>query len=390
MKKLFRITTVPISLDILLGEQLRFMNQYYEVTAISADENELERIAKKYGVKCHAVEMTRTISPRKDLIAVWKLYRFLKKEKPHIVHTHTPKAGIVGMMAAWLAGVPNRFHTVAGLPLMEREGSKRRLLNLIEKLTYYFATNVYPNSLELNKIILKSKFCNAQKLKVIGKGSSNGINTTYFHKDQISLAEQIELKSHLGIKDKDFVFVFVGRLVKDKGINELVAAFKALSVKSVTTENCFAKTPKLLLVGPLEEKLDPLKAETLAEIEQNDQIISVGFQEEVRPYFAISDALVFPSYREGFPNVVLQSLAMEVPAIVTDINGCNEIVTHKQNGLCIPPKDKDSLHSAMELLITDFQLYNTLKNASRESIQPYEQHLIWDAILAEYQSASGE
>ena len=380
MKKLIRITTVPISLDILLGDQLSYMNQFYEVTAVSADKKELERIAEKYGVKNHAIEMTRTISPLKDIAAAWNLYRFLRKEKPFIVHSHTPKAGIVGMMAAWLARVPHRFHTVAGLPLLETKGLKRTLLNAIEKLTYRFATKVYPNSFELQKIIISEGFCAADRLRVIGKGSSNGIDTAYFNRNQITEEIQQNLKIELGITENDFVYIFVGRLVKDKGINELVSAFTSTGLSD-------HRMPKLLLVGPFEKELDPLKPETLAEIKSNPNIISVGFQQEVRPYFAISNALVFPSYREGFPNVVLQSLAMELPAIVSDINGCNEIITSFKNGLLIPAKDPHSLKIAMEEVLHDELLYQKLKRNTTESIAPYQQQAVWEALLEEYRKA---
>lgn len=413
MKKLIRITTIPLSLDKLLGEQLTYMNQFFEVTAVSADEKELERVAAKYGVRHHHVEMTRTISPLTDLAAVWRLYRFLRQQKPHIVHSHTPKAGIVGMMAAWLAGVPHRLHTVAGLPLLESAGSKRTLLNHIEKLTCRLATQVYPNSFELQKIIVQAQFCAPEKMKVIGQGSSNGIDTVHFCPTQISAEAQQKLRTELGLSKEDFVFLFVGRLVKDKGINELVEAFKNLASTRLSDLDPYlhpaSSTPhptpctsqhaprnphletrpiKLLLVGPLEQELDPLHAATLCEIESNPNIIAVGFQEEVRPYFAVSNALVFPSYREGFPNVVLQSLAMGLPAIVTDINGCNEIITHAQNGLLVPVKDTHALQQAMEQLLTDPALYETLKNNSPESITPYEQHKVWEALLAEYRSVT--
>ena len=388
MKKLIRITTIPLSLDKLLGEQLTYVNQFYEVTAMSADRKELERIAAKYGVKNHHVEMTRTISPFKDVVAVWQLYHFLRKAKPAMIHSHTPKAGIVAMMAGWLAGVPHRLHTVAGLPLLERAGPKRKLLNHIEKLTYRLATKVYPNSFQLQKIIVQARFCVPEKMKVIGQGSSNGIDTDHFSPTKISVAKQDELRAQLGLSKDDFVFIFVGRLVKDKGINELITAFKNLQ-SVIARENDEATlnpkhrtpcTPKLLLVGPLEQHLDPLCSETLREIENNPDIFSVGFQEEVRPYIALSSALVFPSYREGFPNVVLQSLAMELPAIVTDINGCNEIITHQQNGLIVQVKDTKALEQAMEQLIINPAQYQRLKNTARESIAPYEQQKVWNAL----------
>lgn len=379
--KLIRITTVPLSLDKLLGKQLSFMNTYFEVTAISANPEELEKVAAKYGVKFHHIEMTRTISPLKDLIAVWKLYHFLRKEKPEIIHSHTPKAGIVGMMASWLARVPHRFHTVAGLPLLETQGFKRIILNGVEKLTYFFATKVYPNSFEMKQIIIKENFCPKDKLCVIGNGSSNGIDVTYFNEDQISLIDQQILKKQLGIQEDDFVFIFVGRLVKDKGINELVSAFKKL-------KNSETQKLKLLLVGPLEQDLDPLKAETLEAIHNNPDIITTGFQEDVRIYFSISDCLAFPSYREGFPNAVLQAGAMSLPSIVTNINGCNEIIIHEENGLIIPVKNEKALKDAMKKMLDEPEFFQKMKANSREKIvDRYSQQKIWEAILKEYQKA---
>ena len=310
------------------------------------------------------------------------MWNFLRKEKPQIVHTHTPKAGIIGMLAARLAGVPHRLHTVAGLPLMEATGIKRKILNFVEKLTYSSATRVYPNSKGLYDFILQNNFTQSNKLKIIGNGSSNGINTTFFSPEQVSETERVELREKLNIQPDDFVFVFVGRIVSDKGINELIKAFSQLQ----TAENNELTGIKLLLVGGLESDLDPLNPETLAEINQNKDIISVGFQQDVRPFFAISDALAFPSYREGFPNVVMQAGAMGLPSIVSDINGCNEIIVEGENGLIIPPKNVEKLKEKMLTLAKDKNLYTKLKKNSRRMIESrYEQSVVWNALLEEYE-----
>lgn len=375
--KLIRITTVPISLDKLLSGQLAFMNQFYNVTGISSEKEYLERVGEKENIEVFNIEMTRQITPIKDLISVYKLYKFFKKEKPFIVHTHTPKAGTVGMIAAKLAGVPNRLHTIAGLPLLEATGNKRRLLNFVEKVTYSCATKIYPNSFGLNDIIIQEKFCNANKLKVLGNGSTNGIDTSFFNPEKYSQEAVASLKEKLEILPNDFVFIFVGRLVSDKGINELIEAFKKL--------NQICLHSKLVLVGPLETALDPLKPQTLEEIEHNKSIISVGYQNDVRPYFSISNALVFPSYREGFPNVVMQAGAMGLPSIVSDINGCNEIVIEKHNGLIIPVKNANAIFEAMNEMITNKILYADLKEHARKRIvDNYEQKVVWKAILEEY------
>ena len=382
MKKLIRITTVPLSLKVLLKGQLRFMaSNGFDVKGVSSEGEELREVHENEGIVMEAINMSRKITPFQDLKSFWEMWNFLRKEKPQIVHTHTPKAGIIGMLAARLAGVPHRLHTVAGLPLMEATGIKRKILNFVEKLTYSSATRVYPNSKGLYDFILQNNFTQSNKLKIIANGSSNGIDTTFFSPDQVTEIEKVTLREKLNIQPDDFVFVFVGRIVSDKGINELIKAFSELQ----TVENKPAGI-KLLLVGGLENDLDPLNPETLAEINQNKDIISVGFQQDVRSFFAIADALVFPSYREGFPNVVMQAGAMGLPSIVSDINGCNEIIIEGENGLIIPSKNVEKLKEKMLTLAKDKNLYTKLKGNSRRMIENrYEQSVVWNALLEEYE-----
>ena len=374
---------MPLSLKVLLKGQLRFMaSNGFDVKGVSSEGKELQEVVENEGIVMKVVNMSRKITPFQDLKSLWEMWNFLRKEKPQIVHTHTPKAGIIGMLAARLAGVPHRLHTVAGLPLMEATGTKRKILNFVEKLTYSSATRVYPNSKGLYDFILQNNFTQSNKLKIIGNGSSNGINTTFFSSDQVSETERVTLREKLNIQPDDFVFVFVGRIVSDKGINELIKAFSQLQ----TAENNEPTGIKLLLVGGLESDLDPLNPETLAEINQNKDIISVGFQQDVRPFFAISDALVFPSYREGFPNVVMQAGAMGLPSIVSDINGCNEIIVEGENGLIIPSKNVEKLKEKMLTLARDKNLYIKLKENSRRMIENrYEQSVVWKALLEEYE-----
>ena len=382
MKKLIRITTVPLSLKVLLKGQLRFMaSNGFDVKGVSSEGEELREVHENEGIAVEAITMSRKITPFQDLKSLWQMWSFLRKEKPQIVHTHTPKAGIIGMLAARLAGVPHRLHTVAGLPLMEATGTKRKILNFVEKLTYSSATRVYPNSKGLYDFILQNNFTQSNKLKIIANGSSNGIDITFFSPDQVTEIERGTLREKLNIQPDDFVFVFVGRIVSDKGINELIKAFSELQ----TVENKPTGI-KLLLVGGLENDLDPLNPETLAEINQNKDIISVGFQQDVRSFFAIADALVFPSYREGFPNVVMQAGAMGLPSIVSDINGCNEIIIEGENGLIIPSKNVEKLKEKMLTLAKDKNLYTKLKGNSRRMIENrYEQSVVWNALLEEYE-----
>ncbi|MDG2492630.1 MAG: glycosyltransferase family 4 protein [Flavobacteriaceae bacterium] len=377
MKKLIRITTVPLSLEKLLENQPRFFSSYFDITLVSSDKNSLSEIASEQGVKCFPLEMTRKITPLQDLRCLVQLVRFLRKEQPHFVHSHTPKAGIIGMLAAYIARVPVRMHTVAGMPLMEVTGFKRRILNLVERITYCCATRVYPNSKGLKDFIIQNKLCKASKLKVLGSGSSNGIDTSYFDPDQVSENQKDTLKKELHIKSTDYVYCFVGRLVKDKGINELIEAFAAISDKN--------KTAKLILVGHTEVDLDPLLPETLRSIESNENITEVGFQNDIRPYLSIAHVFTLPSYREGFPNVVLQANAMGIPCIVSDINGCNEIISLGDNGLIIPSKNSSILQEKMELICSDPNQIKLNKTEIRALIKTkFERKVFWHLLLEEY------
>lgn len=383
MHKLIRITTVPLSLEKLLEGQLNFMQDHYQVTAVAANEDELKKLGTEIGVDTYAVEMTREITPHKDLRSLWQLYRYLKKEKPLIVHTHTPKAGVAGMLAAKMAGVPIRLHTVAGLPLLETKGFTRTILEKVEKLTFSCATRVYPNSRRIYEFLVEEGYASIEKFKVIGRGSSNGIDTAYFDPSLYSPEDNRKLRNSLGIPKNDVVFIFVGRLVKDKGINELVEAFERL--------NTFSSETSLLLVGPFEQDLDPVKESTLEMIKKHDKIVEVGYQDDVRPFLACSNVLAFPSYREGFPNVVMQAGAMNLPAIVTDINGCNEIISQGKNGIVIPVRDTNSLLRAMEEMVQDPAKRELMSSQARPAItSQYERHVIWEALLAEYKELEKE
>lgn len=376
--KLIRITTIPMSLRILLTDQLAFMSrQGFEVVAVSSSGSFLDEVAEIDQVPTVAIEMSRQITPVKDLVALWQLIRLFRKEKPDIVHTHTPKAGLLGMLAARIAGVPHRLHTVAGLPLTEATGVKRKLLNLTEKLTYACATKVYPNSLGLQDIILENRFTSPEKLRIIGRGSSNGIDTSFFDPERVSAATVAAYRERLGIAPSDFVYLFVGRVVADKGINELVTAFCALA----ETESRM----HLVVVGPFEPELDAVDASTEAAMASHPRIHSVGYQTQVIDYFAMADVLVFPSYREGFPNVVLQAGAMQRNCIVSDINGCNEIVTDGENGWIVPSKDVARLQERMQWCFAHEAESRAMGLRGREAIQEkYERRYVWNELLKEY------
>jgi glycosyltransferase involved in cell wall biosynthesis len=350
----------------------------FEVLAVSAEGKERVDVMQYEKVSHIVVPMTRTITPFQDLVCLVKLIRVIKEFKPDIVHTHTPKAGLLGMMAAWFCRVPLRLHTVAGLPLMETQGLKRKVLIFTEWLTYFCAHRVYPNSFGLKKFIDAHIKVPSGKIKVIGKGSTNGIDTNYFDltEDVSNRAQQIRQQHN--IDDTMITFSFVGRIVNDKGIEELLTAFDRLSQ---------TKKVRLILVGPFEDELDPITDKSRAILRSNENIIATGFQNDVRPFIAASDIFVFPSYREGFPNVVMQACCLEVACIVSDINGCNEIIEQNRTGIIIKPKDVESLYQAMVLLSENGLMRKEFGKRSREFVKDnFDQQFVWKELVSAYRN----
>lgn len=293
--------------------------------------SELEEYGRAEGIHTIAVPMERHISLVSDLKSLWRMYRVLRRERPDLVHSMTPKAGLMTMLAGWLAGVPRRVHTFTGLVWPTSTGFKRRVLMTTDRITCAYATHIIPEG-EGVKSDLLNHHITRKPLKVLGYGNVKGIDMSIFD------PAAIEVPAHEG-----FTFVFVGRIVRDKGINELVAAFDRLHREHA---DC-----RLVLVGPSEDNLDPVSPATRSRIEQGDGIEAVGGQHEVRPFYAAADALVFPSYREGFPNVVIEAGAMGLPSIVTDINGSREIIIEGENGVIIPSKDEEALYLAMKRFV---------------------------------------
>lgn len=292
--------------------------------------SELEEFGRAEGIRTIAVPMERHISMVSDLRSLWRMYRVLRRERPDLVHSITPKAGLITMLAARLARVPRRVHMFTGLVWPTSSGLKRRILMTTDWITCACATHVIPEG-EGVKNDLLSHHITKKPIKVLGYGNIRGIDLEHYK-------QPADRKSHEG-----FTFVFVGRIVRDKGINELVAAFDRLHREHPET--------RLVLVGRREDNLDPVTPATLERINSGNGIDAVGGQSDVRPFYASADALVFPSYREGFPNVVIEAGAMGLPSIVTDINGSREIIIDGENGIIIPSKDEEALYQAMKSFI---------------------------------------
>ena len=302
--------------------------------------SELATFGEQEGIRTVVVPMERQISPIKDLKSLWRILRVLRKEKPDIVHSMTPKAGLITMVAAWLARVPVRIHTFTGLVFPTATGLKRRILMATDWLTCACATHIIPEG-EGVKADLLNNGITKKPIRVLGHGNVRGIDLSFYNREAV--VENAQCIMH-NAQSNSFIFIFVGRIVRDKGMNELVGAFKRLHKE-------FPEA-RLVLVGPFEDALDPVLPETRAEIERNPCIEAVGLQKDVRPFYAAADALVFPSYREGFPNVVLEAGAMGLPSIVTDINGSREIIIEGKNGTIISPRDEEALYQAMRHWVT--------------------------------------
>lgn len=375
-KKIIKVTAVPASLILLKG-QLQFLNNHFEVIGVSSPiENHIEEISKREGVYIKAIEINRRISLLKDLKSLLALYKFFRKEKPFIVHSMTPKAGLLSMLASYLARVPNRLHTFTGLIFPTKMGFTQKMLIYTDKILCFCATKIFPEGNGVKKDLINYNIT-SKPLKVIANGNVNGIDMKYFNPAFFNNNFKESLKKELLINKNDFVFIFIGRLVRDKGINELVNAFIKLNEKF---ENV-----KLLLVGDFEEELDPVNKKTSIQIKENNNIIYTKWVNDVRPYLSIANVLTFPSYREGFPNVVLQAGAMGLPSLVTDINGNNEIIIEGQNGTIIPPKDTNTLYNKMFDFYKRKQKYNpdTCRNLI---FSRYEQQIVWNGILDEYKN----
>ncbi len=379
-KKLIRITTVPMALRYLLPGQMQFMAANgFEVLMISADGKELAEVIEKEQCRHIIVPITRRITPFQDLKCLFTLIKIFRKEKPDIVHTHTPKAGLLGMLAAKFCGVKTRIHTVAGLPLMVEKGFKYRVLKFTEKLTYSAANHVWPNSNSLMKIIIEKKLCQAGKLRVIAKGSTNGININRFNKEVLNENVLHEIKKQVNYSNEHKYLLCIGRLVKDKGIVELVHVFTQLQKSN---ENL-----KLILVGEYEATLDPLPSATLHEIETNPSIIHINWSNQVEYFMHIAGFFVFPSHREGFPNVLLQAGAMQLPIICSKITGNTDIVTNNETGLIFETGNEAQMLQLLQYALANPQHMQSMAKQLQQQIKEnYRQENIWQNLLQAYKT----
>lgn len=353
--KIIRACTVSLSVGFV-SCMLDDLKRQYDVVLLSSPGKEMDDAVAEHGVKAIAVPMQRHISIRHDIVSLWRIVRAFLREKPTMVHSMTPKAGLLCMVAAWMCRVPVRIHTFTGLVFPTSHGLKKKLLMLTDAITCRCATHIIPEG-EGVKNDLLSNGITRKPLQVLGYGNVMGIDVQRF-----SRRKEIE-EAASEIRDNSvFTYLFVGRIVGDKGINELVSAFVRLNRTHPNT--------RLLLVGFFENELDPVSPETRRLIEECEQIEYAGEQkgDNLVAYYAASDCFVFPSYREGFPNTVIEAGAMDLPCIVTDINGSREIIEHGKNGIIIPVRDEQAIYQSMEQMLTDEQMRKGMTEKAREMI----------------------
>ena len=357
MKKIIRAYTVSQSLGFVT-DMLPDLMQEYEVVLLSSPGEEMDQAKAQYGVRTIAVPMERHISVLKDFVSLFRLIKVFLRERPDMVHSMTPKAGMLCMLAGWLTRVPVRVHTFTGLVFPTSTGLKRRILMFTDWLTCACATHVIPEG-EGVKADLLNNGITKKPLQVLGYGNIKGVDLSYYSRLRVS-GERLKVKD-------EFIFLFVGRIVRDKGINELVKAFQHLHSHNPDT--------RLWLVGAYEDSLDPISNETRQIIADNDGIEAVGVKrgEDLLAYYAAADCFVFPSYREGFPNTVLEAGAMDLPSIVTDINGSREIIIEGFNGVIVPPRNEQALLEAMKEMLENVEKRKYMaSNARKLSAQRFE------------------
>lgn len=333
------VTTVPETLNTILRYQPRFLAQALtdalEVRIATSPGPGFRDVQDDEGLPVHPVAMARGMAPFRDILSILAMIRLLLRLRPAIVHSYTAKAGLVCMVAAWLCRVPVRIHTFTGLVFPSSAGLRRRILMAVDRLICACATRIVPEGLGV-KTDLQRHAITRKYLAPIGHGNIAGVDTHQFARGQASVTAAARgLATRFRIPERAMVFCFAGRLNRDKGIGELLQAFEVLP------ENCH-----LLIVGGLDTTA-PINHDEQSLIAKHPRIHATGFMQDIRPALQLANILVLPSYREGFPNIVLQAGAMSLPVIASDISGCNEVIKPGLNGWLIQPRSTSGLHAAM-------------------------------------------
>lgn len=377
--KIVHITTVPESLNFLSGQIQYMQDREFDVRAISSPGEILASVSKREKIAVYGINMPRSITPFKDVIALFQIWRLLKSISPDIVHAHTPKGGLLGIVAAWLARVPVRVYHIHGLPLMTAQGAKRFLLRWSEKVSCKLAIQVLCVSRSIREVAISDHLCSPSKIKVLLNGSINGVDAEH-HFNPRCLGEDVRagIRKKYAIPHEAIVIGFVGRIVRDKGIIELSKAWQKIREED---PNLF-----LMLVGPIEPQ-DPIPSEIIRSFESDERVCLVGRTDDIAPFYKAMDLVVLPTYREGLPVVPLEAASMELPLIATNIPGCVEAIEDNVTGTLVLPKNVEQLVEALRLYCGDAELRVNRGRAGRERVKQYfNQEVIWEAMYQEYMS----
>lgn len=372
-RSLVHVFSVADSL-IFVSDQVRRLRELgMQVTLVASPDERLTRAGATLGVRTVGVPMARRVSPLDDWESLGRLRDLFSQLAPDIVHAHTPKGGLLGMLAANAARVPIRLYQMRGLPYVTQHGAMRTLLATTERVSCAAATRVICQSRSLLETATTDKLTAASRAEVLLEGS-NGVDVHRFNRERwLEAGSALRLK--WGAGPDDVVFVFVGRLVRDKGVPELLGAFSHVRSRFPTAQ--------LVLVGPLEER-DALDAMVIAQL-SSAGVRHLGFQSDPAPFLAASDVLVLPSHREGFPNVPLEAAAMGLPVVSTTVPGCRDAVEREVTGLLVPPNDASALGTALARYAADPMLRRRHGDAGFARVHAkFRREVVTEAVMGLY------
>lgn len=373
------VTTLPVTQWVFLRGQNRYMSQKgFDIHAIASPGPFLEEVGKRDGVTTHEVGISRAISPFSDLASLVQLYLTLKRIHPHIVHLSTPKAALLGAIAAWIARVPNRVFFIRGLVTENAQGFKRFIYRQLEKLTAKLCHQHICVSHSLLEFARSESILASNQGVVVANGMSNGIDVIRFDPSVPAGSDSFPTSLIFqSVGPIELVIGFVGRLAHDKGVEDLALAWSLLREEYPGTA--------LLLVGPWDDAA-PILASIRAALENDPRVHITGFVEDVVSYYRTMSLFVYPSHgTEGFPNAPMEAAAMELPVVATQVMGCVDAVLDGVTGMLVPPRDVEALADAIRLYINDPVLRRKHGQAGRERVlREFQQEPIWEALHQEY------